>query len=64
MDAVLTDDQFERYVSLIGYGPHLWEVCDGCNYQTHRCHFCGDDLTHSQVVGVNQTNPCYVDAGG
>lgn len=30
--------------------PHVWvseyETCDKCNYQDHRCHFCGEDLDH------------------
>ncbi len=29
---------------------HEWvnkyEECEKCNYGTHRCHFCGDDLDH------------------
>lgn len=29
------------------FGPHLYEVCEGCNYNRHRCHFCGDDLSHA-----------------
>lgn len=24
-----------------------YRCCDGCNYQTHKCHFCGSDLTHN-----------------
>lgn len=23
-----------------------WRECEACNYQTHRCHFCGEDLDH------------------
>lgn len=38
-------------------GPHLWMVCSACNYNTHRCFFCGDDLTHAEAV--NGTHPCY-----
>ena len=30
------------------HGPHPWMICDRCNYVTHRCHFCGDDLSHNQ----------------
>lgn len=57
----MTDDEFEHRVRIIGYGPYLYEVCDSCNYNSHTCFFCGDDLTHSQDVGVNQRNPCYDD---
>lgn len=31
-----------------------YECCSDCNYDTHRCHFCGDDLGHSQV------SVCYI----
>ena len=55
----MTDEEFERRIKNMGYGPYLYEVCDKCNYNKHICHFCGDDLTHSQDVGVNQRNPCY-----
>lgn len=24
-----------------------WGNCDQCNYATHRCHFCGDDIPHN-----------------
>ena len=26
-----------------------YQRCDGCNYGTHRCHFCGADLDHFGV---------------
>lgn len=27
--------------------PHpLWECCDRCNYDRHRCHFCGGSTAH------------------
>lgn len=39
------------------YGPHTWIVCSACNYNNHRCFFCGDDLTHAEAV--NGTHPCY-----
>jgi hypothetical protein len=52
-----TPDAFYRFPA----GPHLHEVCEACNYATHRCFFCGDDLSHAEVDGVNQQHPCYVD---
>lgn len=24
-----------------------WNCCEACNHDTHRCHFCGTDLTHN-----------------
>jgi hypothetical protein len=26
----------------------LYECCDACNYDRHRCHFCGDDTSHDE----------------
>ena len=41
-------------------GPHTYEVCDQCNYNTHMCHFCGDDLTHTEAtMKHNPPHPCY-----
>lgn len=31
-----------------------YNCCEQCNYDNHRCHFCGDDLGHSQ------TSVCYL----
>ena len=28
----------------------LYKVCDQCNYDTHRCHFCGENLIHGSWV--------------
>lgn len=30
-----------------------YETCEACNYQTHRCHFCGADLDHTGWDGKN-----------
>lgn len=30
----------------------LYECCDLCNYARHRCHFCGDDISHD-LSGVH-----------
>lgn len=31
-----------------------YECCNKCNYATHICHYCGEDLTHnSYEVGDN-----------
>jgi hypothetical protein len=54
---VATPDTAYRFPA----GPHLYEVCEACNYDTHRCFFCGDDLGHAEADGVNQHHPCYVD---
>lgn len=46
------------------YGPHLWHICDACNYDTHRCHFCGDDLPHTlDTLPTNRVDrhPCYLE---
>ena len=53
----MTEEEFIRRVTNVGYGPYLWQICDRCNYNDHRCHFCGDDLTHAEAV--NHTHPCY-----
>lgn len=30
--------------------PHgNYKCCERCNYNNHRCHFCGDDLGHKEV---------------
>lgn len=35
--------------------PHWnYECCERCNYSTHTCHFCGDDLGHAEV------SACYI----
>lgn len=31
-----------------------YNCCDKCNLDNHRCHFCGDDLGHSEV------STCYI----
>ena len=39
--------------------------CDRCNYDNHRCHFCGDPLRHDDSpydLPVGSPNPCYVEA--
>lgn len=25
-------------------------ACDGCNYDRHLCHFCGDNITHEEAM--------------
>lgn len=37
-----------------GKNHQNYECCDACNYDMHRCHFCGDDLGHSQI------SACYI----
>jgi hypothetical protein len=27
-------------------GRPYYEVCEACNYGTHKCYFCGEELTH------------------
>lgn len=44
------------------YGPHLFEVCDACNYNKHICHFCGEDLRHDERLLDGSPNPCYEEA--
>jgi hypothetical protein len=34
---------------ICGENHENWNCCDQCNYQTHTCHFCGDDLGHAEV---------------
>lgn len=36
--------------------------CERCNYDEHRCHFCGDDLDHFDRMPDGSPNPCYVEA--
>jgi hypothetical protein len=36
-----------------------FQCCDGCNYATHRCHFCGDDLRHDGRLPDGEINTCY-----
>jgi hypothetical protein len=39
-----------------------YQCCDGCNYDTHRCHFCGDDLMHGdRDYGTGRAHTCYVE---
>jgi hypothetical protein len=33
--------------------------CNSCNYDNHRCHFCGDDLRHDGKTFDGKENPCY-----
>lgn len=33
--------------------------CPTCNYDDHRCHFCGDPLTHSGKQTDGENHPCY-----
>lgn len=31
-------------------GMHpTWHCCESCNYDNHRCHFCGDWLGHDEI---------------
>lgn len=32
-----------------------YHCCEACNYDTHLCHFCGDNLGHNEV------SECYFD---
>lgn len=52
-----------RYLYRWPAGPHLWEVCDRCNFNRHTCHFCGDDLRHAEDDHTNRANlhACYLD---
>ena len=53
-----TEARHARY-----HGACPW-CCDACNYDTHRCHFCGDDLRHDgSVIGSppGTPNACYTD---
>jgi len=61
MTPTVADVIFEQQVRLFGYGPYLWQVCDGCNYNLHRCHFCGDDLTHAEFHGSQHYIACRPD---
>lgn len=36
--------------------------CETCNYDNHRCHFCGDDLDHFNRMSDGSVNPCYAEA--
>lgn len=27
-------------------GKKYYEICDACNYDMHRCYFCGEPLSH------------------
>jgi hypothetical protein len=49
-------------MAVVQYGPHLWEVCERCNYDRHVCFFCGDDLRHAEDThrGPN-AHACYVE---
>ena len=51
----------DRMIELFGYGPRLWEVCDKCNYNNHRCYFCGDDLTHAEDHNGTHIRECRPD---
>lgn len=37
---IMTRDSFEQEFG------RLFLKCDKCNYANHRCHFCGEELTH------------------
>lgn len=30
------------------YGPHTYLVCSRCDYNTHICPGCGEELTHAE----------------
>lgn len=40
-------------------GACSW-CCETCNYDLHRCHFCGDSLRHNGLTLSGEPNPCYV----
>ena len=47
------------------FGPHLWAVCDACNFEQRRCHFCGACIEHTlDTTPTNRVDrhPCYQDA--
>ena len=54
----LMDRGFYRWPA----GPETWLVCDRCNLNNHRCHFCGDDLRHAEDMRGPNLHACYVDA--
>lgn len=37
-------------------GPEIWWVCPTCDEGGHRCHFCGNFLTHSEYHSWNGHN--------
>lgn len=43
-------------------GPPTYLVCEACNYNDHRCFFCGDDLRHAETIPGPNYHACYVDA--
>lgn len=49
-------------INLREHGPHLYEVCDACNYERHTCHFCGEDLRHDERNLDGTPHPCYEEA--
>lgn len=45
-----------------GGNHQTWNCCDDCNYDSHRCHFCGDDLNHDGTVSATgYPNLCYLE---
>lgn len=41
-------------------GPPLWQVCETCNTNDHRCHFCGDILRHAETMIGPNYHACYL----
>lgn len=47
--------QYDKAMWILGLcqvcnGKHpSYKCCDRCNYDTHICHFCGDNLGHEEV---------------
>ena len=52
---IATPDQHFRFDP----GPHLWEVCDRCNYDRHICPGCGDNLRHDDRNLDGTPHTCY-----
>lgn len=67
LEPALFGGESEEHVLLPFYttdpGPYLFLVCEACNYVKHRCHFCGDDLSHAEDLRLNgQIHACYEEA--
>lgn len=42
------------------YGA-CYNCCDTCNYDRHRCHFCGQDLAHDSTYGERHYSYYYME---
>jgi len=48
----MTEDCTEQLHAEYGGACHY--CCERCNYETHRCHFCGTDLYHNSYEKSNK----------